>query len=494
MKNIFCLSILFFFISCNVFRHSSYNPNVKYSARQLREDFSVLNEIFTKNHPSLYWYSTKDSVDHIFSATYNSLADSLTAQQFKNKLSWAIDKIHCGHTVVRSSKAYSKYYSKQKIKTFPLYLKVWRDSAIVIHNLIKEDSTVRPGTAILRINGVPVKNIVDSMCQLISTDGYSNIFKYQLISFNFPAFYMNAFKPTDTLYNVEYLDSTGIPKAKMFHASERKAGFLNINQQIAPGTITRRKLRQLNLLSERSLETDTALKTATLSVNTFSGGKLLRFFRRSFREIKKAKIEHVVLDLRLNTGGNVISSTRLLQYLVDKPFHVADTVEAQRRSLKYKKYFKSWPIYWASMHLSGRKSEDGRIHFRYFEKHMFKPKVTNHFSGDIYVLTGGFTFSAATLVASHLKGQQNVSIVGEETGGGAYGNSAILLPTVVLPNTGLRVTVPLFRMVLNSSRQKNGRGVTPDVEVGPSSESIKKNLDQKMEKVLSLLKEQKKAS
>lgn len=493
MKKVFYLFIFVACISCNITKTASYNPNDKYSPQQLKEDFTVLDKVFKKNHPSLYWYTSKDSIDNIFSATYNSLNDSLTEQQFKKKLAWAINIIRCGHTGVRSSKNYSNYYRKQKIKTFPLFLKVWNDSAVVIQNLSKEDTLINRGTTILRINGVPVKNIIDSICQLISTDGYSNVFKYQLISFNFPAFYTSTFGG-DSIYKVQYKDSAGVRRESMLKTVESKATFLNINPQISPGTnLTRKKLRQLNLLSERNIQIDSSLKTAVISVNTFSTGKLIRFFRSSFKKIRKEKISNVVLDLRLNTGGNVIASTRLSQYLINKPFHVADTVEAVSRSFPYKKYFKSWFAYWLALHLSGKRADDGRVHFRYFEKHIFNPKTKNHFDGHIYILTGGFTFSAATLVASYLKGQQNVTIVGEETGGGAYGNSSILLPTVVLPNTRLRITVPLFRMVLNAKRPKNGRGIFPDIKVNPSSEAIKRNADAKMEKVLSIVKEQKKA-
>ncbi len=491
MKKNCCFLILITFFSCNVFKKSSFDPNEKYSSSQLQEDFSVLTKVLKSNHPSLYWYSSKDSVDNFFSATYRSLHDSLTQQQFRKRVAWVISKIHCGHTVVRSSKSYSEYYSKQKTKTFPLYLKVWDDSAAVIANLIKNDSILKRGTPIIAINGVSVKEIVDSMSQLISGDGYTKIFKYQIISFNFPAFYQNAYGFSDSNYTIRYLDSAGKQNETICKNFEGKIDFLNTNQQLLLGEVTRKKLRQFNLLAERNMEIDTLSGTALISVNTFSKGKLIRFFSRSFKKIKQQNTKNVVLDLRLNSGGSVIACTRLSQYLVDKPFHVADTVAAYTRSFPYKKYIKPWLIYWLSMHISGRRYEDKRIHFRYFEKHYFKPKKKNHFNGNIYVLTGGFTFSAATIVAGNLKGQHNVTIAGEETGGGAYGNSAMLLTTIILPNTGLRVTLPLYRMVLNDHLLKNGRGVLPDIEVKPSTEYIKNNEDAKLEKVIEIIRRKK---
>ncbi|HVG40953.1 MAG TPA: hypothetical protein VM888_05020, partial [Chitinophagaceae bacterium] len=95
---------------------------------------------------------------------------------------------------------------------------------------------------------------------------------------------------------------------------------------------------------------------------------------------------------------------------------------------------------------------------------------------------------AATLVTNSLRNQANVTIVGEETGGGSYGNNAWLIPDVTLPITGVRFRLPLFRLVINKEEPK-GWGVMPEVEVGPTVESIRQNRDFKMEKVVQLIKE-----
>jgi C-terminal processing protease CtpA/Prc len=139
------------------------------------------------------------------------------------------------------------------------------------------------------------------------------------------------------------------------------------------------------------------------------------------------------------------------------------------------------------MHFSGRKQSDGRIHFRYFEKHLFKPKSNNHFNGKVYVVTGGYSFSASTLVVGAVKGQQNVTLVGEETGGGYYGNSAMHLPVVHLPYSKIRMILPLYRLVIDRSRIKTGRGIFPDIEVKPNSAAIRQGIDIKMQKVRNLI-------
>jgi hypothetical protein len=87
--------------------------------------------------------------------------------------------------------------------------------------------------------------------------------------------------------------------------------------------------------------------------------------------------------------------------------------------------------------------------------------------------------------------QDNVIVVGEETGGGAYGNTAWLIPDVTLPETGVRFRLPLFRLVINKDIPKNGLGVQPEVESKPNIQAIKLGADYKLDKVLELIKEDK---
>lgn len=91
------------------------------------------------------------------------------------------------------------------------------------------------------------------------------------------------------------------------------------------------------------------------------------------------------------------------------------------------------------------------------------------------------------MFAQALKGQSNVLIVGEETGGGAYGNTAWMIPDVTLPNTRIKFRLPKFRLVMNSDLVNDGRGVLPDIEVPPDVESLRMGIDMKVEVVRELI-------
>ena len=121
------------------------------------------------------------------------------------------------------------------------------------------------------------------------------------------------------------------------------------------------------------------------------------------------------------------------------------------------------------------------IIFGFYERKKFKPKSTNHFDGQAYVLINGPTFSASTLFCNAVKGQKNVTLVGEEAGGGWYGNSGIMIPDITLPITKLQVRLPLFKVVQYNHVPYKGEGVAPDIYIGPTREAIIKSIDRKMD-------------
>ncbi len=106
-------------------------------------------------------------------------------------------------------------------------------------------------------------------------------------------------------------------------------------------------------------------------------------------------------------------------------------------------------------------------------------------------MTGGNSFSATTLFVNSVIRQDNIIVVGEETGGGAYGNNAWLIPDVTLPITKIQFRLPLFRLVMNKNFPKNGRGVQPEVEVDPTVDAIRRGADYKFDKVMELIRAEK---
>ncbi|MGI8581139.1 MAG: S41 family peptidase [Chitinophagaceae bacterium] len=485
-------SVLFISISCMGLISCSVSKNYvadkKYPKEKLQEDYKLLRNILEKKHPSLYWYTSKDSIDYYFDEGYRNISDSMTELQFGWKiLAPLTNKIHCGHTSFSMSKGWNRFIRNKRIPSFPLYLKIWKDTMVVTANLNRKDSVIKKGMLITSINGISNGDLIKKMFGYVVQDGYESNVNYVRLSTSFPYFHRNVFGIYKN-YTIQYIDRIGKGKkvsVPLFGITEDTLKKIKDFPPVKEKHISRKE----KLGNVRSLQTNNG--TSVMTINSFAGGNRLKaFFRRSFKSTRKNNIKNLVIDIRANGGGDISNYVALTKYIRNTPFKVADTAVAISKSFApYTKYIRSGFFNNVGLLLLTKKHADGRYHFGYWERHTMKQKKKNHYSGDVYVLTNGLTFSASSLFCNAVKGQSNVTLVGENTGGGWYGNSGIMIPDITLPNTRVKVRLPMFRLVQYQHGPKTGTGVVPDIYVGPSVEAIRKDIDRKMEVVKQLIKE-----
>jgi hypothetical protein len=498
------LSALFFF-SCKT-TEKGFRADRKYAPEELQKDYTIFRHLLESWHPSLYWYTSRDSMSAYFDEGYATIRDSMTEPQFRTLLSYVIAKVDCGHTSVRASKSYAHYLDTARLRQFPLILKFWDDTMVVSSNLNRRDTILKRGTQLISINGRTTQQLVDTLFNYIVTDGRNRTGKYQYLStgLHFSSWYKDVFGYSDS-FDIAYRDTGGMVQTARIPIYDPRADTVrrSLGRVLLPGTAqrsqgpaqrlrppSRRERRKRERLLTRSLLLDSASHTAFLTLNTFEHGYHLRgFFRHSFEQMKAKNVKNLVIDVRSNGGGDASNSTLLTRYLIDKRFKLADSLYTVRRHSPYDRYINNGFIYEMLTMFASRKRSDGKYHFGYFERHFYSPFTKNHFDGHIYILTGGNSFSATCLFAGALKGQSNVTLVGEETGGAYYGNTAWMIPDVTLPNTHVRFRLPRFRLVIDRQREKDGRGILPDVPALPTVEAIGKGQDFKTARVKELIRE-----
>jgi hypothetical protein len=486
-KLVLFICCLFFGVSTMAQKKLANAPKI--APAKLLQDLQTLHKVLEQNHPSMYWYTPKDSMDLHFSRALASVKDSMSAWQFRNVVATYLANIKCGHTSVHFSPKLTKWYTAFRFPQFPLQLKVWKDSAVVIGNLYAKDSILKRGTIVTSINQLPVSALVDSMYSIISTDGNSINFKSQVLTNNFSNWYKARFGNQDSVYQISYIDSLGNKQTTQIAAyappKPKKDSIKKTTE-----TVSKSKTIKPVVPKKWTLLIDSATNTAFINLSSFSGRGFKKFITKSFRNIKVAGVKNLVIDLRSNGGGYLKNSTLLTKYVSDHSFKIADSVFANNRGIRkipFGSYFSVMGHTLAKLMIS-KKMDGGGYHLKRYETHYYQPFTKNHFDGHVYILQGGFTFSASTLFTSPLIKQKNVTIVGEETGGGYYGNSAILIPNIKLPHSKLLFRLPLYRMVMDKTRPKGG-GVIPDVLVEPSSYAIKLGIDNKLEAVKKMIQE-----
>ncbi|HET9430353.1 MAG TPA: peptidase S41, partial [Chitinophagaceae bacterium] len=287
---------------------SSFYPRKKYSPIELQRDYSLYQTILEGHHPSLYWYTPKDSMDYYFKQGRNHLNDSLTEPEFRKVLSYVTAKVNCGHTSVRSSKKWMKYSDTARIgRLFPLSMKLWNDTMVVTGNLHRRDSILKRGTMITSINGMTGPAIIDTLFEYISTDGYNRTHKFQTLSNRgfFGSLFTSVFGLSNR-YSLDYIDSAGTPGNLILPVynpatdTARRATFradVNIPQP------SKKERKHQQFASVRLLQIDSVSHTAMMNLASFSRGFGLKaFFRRSFRQLRKNDIRHLIIDVRSNGG------------------------------------------------------------------------------------------------------------------------------------------------------------------------------------------------
>ena len=446
-------------------------------------------------HPGLYRYHSRDSVSRWFDAAEARLTHPMTELQFRRTVEPAIDRIGCGHTDLYGSKAFAKYRKKHPFRPFPVDVFVLDNRLYVRENRSTDTSVVR-GSEILSVNGRSAATLLNQFYQYISSDGYNQTFKpYVLNTGLFGTYYSLAVGLDSTAQQLTVRDSSGVVRRLTFRTRPEKvrADADSVEKPIIPASKPRKPRPRNPPLKEEGLRTLTFSErdssVALLKIRSFTGAGQRAFFRRSFAEIADRKtITNLVIDMRGNLGGNSGTSSKLVSYLVDKPFQAYTQIDAPVRQVSFNRYlgWKFWR-FWLRNFFTYRTPEG--TYRRTGVTGLIKPTTKNGFRGKVFVLTNGGTFSAASIFTSLVKhnAADRVTVVGRETGGGEYGCNAFTSPYMTLPETGVQLRLPLYKIVLAIPGTDRGRGVIPDVPVPYTASAMLAGQDLDIEKVYELV-------
>jgi hypothetical protein len=230
---------------------------------------------------------------------------------------------------------------------------------------------------------------------------------------------------------------------------------------------------------------------AILKINRFGGTAgpdrkkpLGAFINEAFAEIDAKKSTALVLDLRSNGGGADELGKLLLAHLVDEPFQYYDDLVINKLDFSFRKYASpGGPIPARGL----EKQPNGKYrmvkHPNWGEQKPSQPV----FHGKVFALINGGSFSTTCEFLSHLHSRKRATFIGEESGGGYYGNTSGMTLRVTLPNSKILVGVPLMTYYLTVGKNHDpARGVVPDRPIDYTIDELLAGKDKELDLALKL--------
>ena len=177
-----------------------------------------------------------------------------------------------------------------------------------------------------------------------------------------------------------------------------------------------------------------------------------------FKKLNQDSIQNLILDLRSNGGG--LSQDYIAGFFTDSSY-VYESLQYKGKTRLNRHYcnpFNSQRLAVLTVRIASK------FHKKPFE---FKTKPRkNRFKGQLYILTNGMTFSAASNLTSTLKEHSDAITIGEETGGSYLRCSSGGL-ILKLPNSKLKLRVNPIRFDNNVKMKETKGGVAPEYLVKP---------------------------
>lgn len=500
----FCLIVFFKCIFFNWGFAQASKPEVytkKISVKAMYQDLDILQENLKLVHTGLYTYHDEATLDQFFLSIKESIQAPITAIEFYRKMTTLLPVIANGHTYINPPKAYNESaHLYESVLPFLLY---WdRDSLFITKNLSRNDS-ITARSAILSINGESPKAIIEKMMAVHTRDGYNKTMPRRNITNNFIGWYARLIGSPDT-FDVELVDTLGNSKnykIKSLYDAEIRAIFQKRYGRALSSYNNKRAAIELNISG----------KVATLIVRAFDISTIKKsnnqnfksFFKDAFEKIETAGIEHLILDLRNNSGGNSKPTITLLSHLLDKEFIFYKSITAWHKKLPNPQYYVDQPVFWHNVENKLVLRKSGDIYeiketplTRLFGRIGLKPtkSAKTVYKGETYVLTNAGSFSATGEIIGMIKNHNLATFIGEEAGGNPNQDISGTGLTMELPNSKCLVRIPFLLYEMNVDFENTGYGIEPDYPIRNTIDDVLESRDAAMEFTLNLIEKKDKRS
>ena len=455
---------------------------------QVIKDYTVLKNILTQGYPSLYEYTSKAEWDSLFTNFEN---EKLKTIKSDNDLYKSITELtnytRDGHLIVMRPQLTSIP------KLFPLLLKII-DAKFYTDT---DDFGIPIGSEIISINNINATELRNRLLKYAPSDGYNTSKKDRQIEREFSILHFYEFGSKDT-YQVKYktFSNEVFDKTIKSQSFESIGGrFVNRNSYFSKYHNASDKITFVkNTIGKKEpfVYFVDSLNTAVLTINSFELNveRLQSELKVIFQNINRKKVKHLIVDIRQNDGGYPLNSINGFSYIAKEPFkqkksssvitsylpedqYSQNLVNGYTYKTFFEKYYQNVP----------KKENEWTLTDDENESLMIPNKKV--FKGKTYVLIGGKTFSAGSSFALFCK-NQDIILIGEETGGGYYTQTGGYPIIYTLPNSKIKMLIS-FVKISRYTKDENvikGSGILPDVEIPLTIKDLIEGKDSQLDYVL----------
>lgn len=420
---------------------SAQHPENYLQPTAMKKDLVWLQRKILLYHPACIDSVRYDSVNAAFQTAFYEVEKPMQELSFLLLLRRTLGSLRCGHSTALPSKSFYRYYGKARPRPFfPLQVLSLPGNCVVRFNG-SDDSKIKIGDRISYINQESMEDLQNELLQILPSDGYHQSFRHHHLSLNFPSYYLFLRGPY-YYFETSLTDTSGRSKNKT----------LSLRSQTK--TVSKpRANRSVHVLLSDGKDRDYAtLKSnpamACLRLGNFNGKT--GWYRKVFQKIQRTGVKNLILDLRGNPGGSLHEANALLSYLLPDTFSMKFVRRSGRihfnghGNLGIKSLLSMLQFRWLPKKRKGSGGTTWRQGETIITRYCFEPEKPLNYTGRLLVLMDGGTFSSAAYVSAQLRKAERAVLAGDESGGAARGCNAILIPTLTLAETRLRITMPLY--------------------------------------------------
>lgn len=510
-----------YLVSCTSVK--KYNDQITklHSVESLQSDVDAAFRQLKRHHPQLYRYTPKEVLHFKFDSLKRAIKSPMNSRDFYKMLAPVVTNVRQGHVSVGSAakkfnRKETKRLKKQKFEFYKLDFEYLNDKLWVKANRGKDSTLV--GSQVVSIDGESAKDLVEAFKTRFASDGYNTTLHNRFVGRGFTTFYYKdkgfvdslkiEFKKNDSLFvktlkrdvkkeiakTKQAKDTLKRTKPKKLSKPEKQEKRLAKRKKRKDnkkyGFIASRKqyTRNFNFIGKDS-------SVAYMKIRGFKNGSYKKFYEECFTKMDSLNTENFILDLRDNGGGRIAEIERLYSYLTDKEYQFILESEVNSRApffkmimsnttpngLKFLSGIISPALYVHNIIHTHKK--DGKYYYKFGESKTRKPNP-NNYKGKMFVLINGNSFSASSLISTHLKATKRATFVGEETGGAYNGCVAGIYKIYRLPETRLNIRIGLMQVEAPYTQEPDGFGIKPDVEILPTIDDRRLNKDPELDWVL----------